>query len=160
MFQRGRLRRWVADNLAQEIEGSPIEINILPVASYDANTNAAAPPALRFVKPLLLVELFRKCGSGVYFLCKGEDVVYVGQAQEIMARVGAHVSFKEFDRVYYTPVPKSDLSDVETAFIHALRPRYNFSKTGYLVTPRAKDNVPEGVLQQAAQAVQKSNSLE
>jgi excinuclease UvrABC nuclease subunit len=64
---------------------------------------------------------------GVYFLCKDNDVIYVGQSVTPSSRIASHTrdSQKKFDRVYLLPVPQSELNDVEAAFIHHLQPVAN-----------------------------------
>lgn len=67
--------------------------------------------------------------AGVYFLCLGNEVVYVGQATKVGARVGAHFD-KEFDRVYYISCRESELTDYEGAFIYHLKPKLNRTTCG------------------------------
>ena len=70
---------------------------------------------------------------GVYFLCQGDEVVYVGQSVSVPDRVMSHIresrrpAGKMFDplRIFYLPVPESELLRVESEFIARLRPRYN-----------------------------------
>lgn len=50
-----------------------------------------------------LPELFGK--MGVYFLFKGDDVVYVGQSKNILRRVGDHTETKDFDSFGYIVCP-------------------------------------------------------
>lgn len=38
---------------------------------------------------------------------------------------------KTFDAVYYLPVPKNELSVVESFFIEILKPKYNYGERGY-----------------------------
>lgn len=63
----------------------------------------------------------------VYFLCAGKEIIYVGQSVNLATRIGAHYGEKAglFDRVFFLPVPKERLNDVELAFITALSPRLN-----------------------------------
>lgn len=63
--------------------------------------------------------------SGVYFLLRGVEVVYVGQAQRIFRRVGEHVTTKDFDGFAYIPAPPHMLDKLESLYIHWLRPALN-----------------------------------
>lgn len=62
--------------------------------------------------------------SGVYFLLDGDEVVYVGQAVNVYARIGQHTD-KRFDRYAFVPCPVDSLDRLESLYIHCLRPRLN-----------------------------------
>jgi hypothetical protein len=66
---------------------------------------------------------------GVYFLLHGEDVVYVGQSKDIVARVNMHIDeqIKTFDRVLYLPCAQGLLDYYEKRLIALLRPHYNIA---------------------------------
>ncbi len=63
----------------------------------------------------------------VYFLCLGEEIVYVGQSIGLARRIIDHSEDdrKLFDRVFYLHVPKKQLSRIEAKFIAELKPRLN-----------------------------------
>ena len=67
--------------------------------------------------------------SGIYFLCDGQDVVYVGQSVSALGRVATHLAerIKEFlpERVFFLPCPAEDLTRIENHYIRLLRPKYN-----------------------------------
>jgi len=67
--------------------------------------------------------------SGVYFLYNEDELVYIGQAQNIAARILQHIceGVKDFNRVRYDLVPIESLNVVETALIKSLKPRLNKS---------------------------------
>ena len=64
---------------------------------------------------------------GIYFLIHRDEVVYVGQSVNVLARVMQHVreGIKKFDAVFYLDVSVAALSAVEYAFIQYLTPKYN-----------------------------------
>jgi hypothetical protein len=66
--------------------------------------------------------------SGVYFLLDGDEVVYVGQAVNVYARIGQHVG-KRFDRYAFVPCSVDALDRLESLYIHCLRPRLNGVQT-------------------------------
>lgn len=75
-------------------------------------------------------EIIRNSGktphlTGVYFLIKNEEVVYVGQSVNIISRVSAHVKQKEFDRFAFVPCDAQDLDVLESLYIHFLQPELN-----------------------------------
>lgn len=69
----------------------------------------------------------------VYFLCDGEDVVYVGKSTSVYERVRNHIrdnekggdSAKTFERWFYIRIPPERLDAAEQAWIAFLQPRYN-----------------------------------
>lgn len=63
--------------------------------------------------------------SGVYFLIKGQRVVYVGQSVNVYARVASHAPTKDFDSFTYIPLPVYQLDAAESLYIHALKPEQN-----------------------------------
>jgi excinuclease UvrABC nuclease subunit len=63
--------------------------------------------------------------SGVYFLCKGSTIVYVGKAKNIARRVRSHVGVKDFDTFMTMRVPEEMLASVEMHWIQRLQPKLN-----------------------------------
>ena len=69
--------------------------------------------------------------GAIYLLIANGDVVYVGQTQRLVARIGLHISgdkrtsVKSFDTVRWFPCEIDDLDAYEGALIRFLRPRYN-----------------------------------
>lgn len=66
-----------------------------------------------------------KCG--IYFLFDGNEVVYVGQSVNILARINVHLAQekKAFDAFAFVEYPQDVLNEVEAAYIVKLCPRYN-----------------------------------
>jgi hypothetical protein len=63
---------------------------------------------------------------GVYFLCSGDEVVYVGYSMHPVTRVYSHISDeKDFDRAFYAPCPKERVEEIEAAFLLLLKPKLN-----------------------------------
>lgn len=63
----------------------------------------------------------------VYLLIQDEDVVYVGQTNDIYTRLKEHARHKKFNRVVFLQVPKDCLNMVEEHYINAFKPIYNGS---------------------------------
>jgi hypothetical protein len=72
----------------------------------------------------------------IYFLCQGNDVVYVGKSTNLAARLPQHPADKVFDRVFYLIVRLEELDRIEGEYIRALSPRYNGTM------PRVPEAVP------------------
>lgn len=126
MFKLPDARAWIAKNLAQKFEGKPLPFECRIIIDNSPAPLAALPLALQQIADRLIFqpEISRVCG--VYFLCKQGEVVYVGQSISTGARIAEHGKCgKDFDFAFIMPIPASDLSTVEGAFIRALKPRLN-----------------------------------
>jgi hypothetical protein len=68
-------------------------------------------------------------GPGIYFLWDGDEVVYVGLALSIAARLrlGAHHVMKPSYRVSWVTVEPEDMAYAECFYIGILRPKRNFA---------------------------------
>lgn len=95
-------------------------------AAQQVSTITGLPPALAEIKGLR--ELPPPIGAGIYFLYKGEDVVYVGQSLNPTVRVFAHRLWKDFDRVFVLECAVVALDWLESFYIHKLRPPGNHSR--------------------------------
>lgn len=80
-----------------------------------------------------------KC-SGVYFLTRGNRVVYVGQSTNVFHRVASHTSSKQFDSMAWVPCDPSSLDRLESLYIHVLKPELN-ANTG----PAGSKSAPIGL---------------
>lgn len=69
--------------------------------------------------------------SGVYFLMRGTEVVYVGQSVDVLGRVRYHrrVSHAYFDRAAYIQVEPEKLIEQEEFWIRFFQPVENSAKT-------------------------------
>ncbi len=63
--------------------------------------------------------------SAVYFLCQGDEVVYVGKTGNLIQRLGCHKSTIKHDRSFYLPCASDDLAATESKFIKLLNPLFN-----------------------------------
>jgi hypothetical protein len=94
------------------------------------------PECLKIVPNVRREDLF--VPARVYFLTKAtdssfckdrdttEEVVYVGQTiAPWPARIKQHIGEKDFDKVYSIVVRHDQLSEVESMYIHQMKPVYN-----------------------------------
>lgn len=58
----------------------------------------------------------------VYFLCKDDKVIYVGQTVNLYVRLDYHRKHKDFDSVFFIEVNKRDLLKVESYYAKRLTP--------------------------------------
>jgi len=140
LYRIADLKRWGARNLAACCEGRPLPMRVELNVHLDAVPALNAPKSIRDIPGL--IEL--PCGSqpGVYFLVKGEEVVYVGQSVSPLNRIGTHVAQRGtlFNRVFMIAVPEPMLDAVEGALIRWLKPRLNYTKDGELRAPGNPEN--------------------
>lgn len=65
--------------------------------------------------------------KGVYFLLKGEDVIYIGQSVNMERRLTDHC-FKDYDAFVF--VPSDNREDLEAEMIRLIKPIGNTQNTG------------------------------
>jgi hypothetical protein len=127
-YRRDEIYGWIQNNAVRHHPGLPIPKAIDVVVPYDRMGASVPPPALRSMDGLCQLAITAAC-PGVYFLCHGADVVYVGQSERVLDRICSHIreDNKEFnrDRVFFLPCPKTQLLEIEAHYIKLLKPRYN-----------------------------------
>ncbi|MDT8901154.1 GIY-YIG nuclease family protein [Anaeroselena agilis] len=83
---------------------------------------------LALSRPIVKEDLLQ---SIIYFLFKGDEVVYVGQSKHGVSRVFAHIHQspgdykKSFDRFTITPCEESELNNLEAFYVLKFKPKYN-----------------------------------
>lgn len=108
-------------------------INFLPndTAIFKISPLANVPAALSTIKDLRKIPFSAfDSPSGVYFLCLGAEIVYIGQAKSILFRLSTHKKEKEFDSVYFIHCHVEQLCPLEKALIHYYQPKLNNSMIG------------------------------
>jgi len=134
----------------QSLERLPEAVR-LRVIGYlaDKYANAAVlvrptpPQSLARIKGLLAGPVGpRACGPGVYFLCDGPEVAYVGSSCEVYSRAAQHIGSKVYDRWYWIAVPPPAVTGVEGGFIRFLQPTCNRNRRGVLTAPACGDINP------------------
>jgi hypothetical protein len=69
--------------------------------------------------------------KGIYFLLKKisnvmYEIVYIGQSENILSRIGQHIVNKQFSNYSHIPILcSSSLNDIERFLIRVYSPRYN-----------------------------------
>lgn len=111
----------------QEVEAKKITA-IVKIQCYDEKiTNSDnVPVEISRIEDLYkLPKTLFNSGSCIYFLCRENKVVYVGQALNIHARLVEHHRCKNFDNVFYIRVSANRLNIIENSLIAYLKPEYN-----------------------------------
>lgn len=139
-FRISEVKEWCAKHAIDKIKGKPLHTAIR--IHVNAPPPSEPPPSsIREIEDLQQLPM-NEYPSGIYFLCKDKDVIYVGQSISPFSRVQQH-GF-DFDRVYLLPIPRSELNEVESAFIKALRPSGNGrTGSGKMVAPRSDEDPAE-----------------
>ena len=80
--------------------------------------------------PLSISRNDSRAGAGVYFLVKGDEVVYVGSSVNVLERVSKHASGstetdKDFDGSFAVFLPERDIRWAEACLINSLKPTHN-----------------------------------
>lgn len=137
LFRFQEIQRWVTANLLQHNPGKVVNEE-LTVVTYPPVADAESIPESLLHMAGVLKEgvMPERYGPGVYFLCLGDAVVYVGQSTHPASRIMQHLEGKEFDRYYILPVPRSQLDTVEGAFIRTLNPSQQGRRKNTIVAPR------------------------
>lgn len=78
----------------------------------------------RIVDPYSFIKTARHCGSIVYFLYDGDELVYVGKTGRGLARVYEHTK-KVFTHVSFQYCDDEYLDELEQAYIAIYKPKYN-----------------------------------
>lgn len=63
--------------------------------------------------------------AGIYFLVRGETVVYIGSSRNVLPRIAAHKKDKVFDSYFIVEANEDDLLNIETEYIAEFTPEYN-----------------------------------
>jgi len=80
--------------------------------------------------------------SGVYFLIRHFEVVYVGQSINVFGRIGQHAASKEFDSFSFIPAHPLELDVLESLYIHTLHPPLNAKRnSGHSAAPLRLDEI-------------------
>jgi excinuclease UvrABC nuclease subunit len=73
--------------------------------------------------------------SGIYFLIKDKEIVYIGQSGDVHARLSQH-KFKDFDSVSVITCNADKLDKIESIYIMTYRPKLNgLLSNGDIITP-------------------------
>lgn len=128
LYKRGEIRKWVEENLLRRSDGMPVPKRLQVLKAVDRLSTSSPPTTISAIGSLLHIPVTAIC-PGIYFLCQDDEVVYVGQAVSVLARIACHIgeNLKEFDheRIYFLPCPREHLSEVERQWIQELKPKYN-----------------------------------
>ncbi len=119
----------ISDFDIMQVEAKKIP-DVIKIQCYDEKVTASDEIPIEISKIDSLFKLPKtlfNSGSCIYFLCKNERVVYVGQSENVHQRLVEHMKSKDFDAVFYLRVPAHKMNKIESALISYLKPEYNKS---------------------------------
>jgi hypothetical protein len=138
LFRIGEVRELLSKNVLQRVNGKALPQQIIvSVAKDRIDDYRNVPEGLRQIPGLVDItgEMRR---SGIYFLCDGNELLYIGQSVSVSSRISTHHHEGKFNRVIFMAWPPDDLNDVEGALIRALNPPLNGrTPTGRIMSPRS-----------------------
>lgn len=83
---------------------------------------------------ILALPRLRTDVTGIYFLFKDDECVYVGKSRRVHLRVAEHMRrdfrFKDFNTYSWLACSEADASSLEAYYISLLRPRLNIVWSG------------------------------
>src|SRR5690348_9199260 len=87
---------------------------------------------------------------GVYFLCTGNEVMYVGQSEAIAGRLNDHKTkhHTRYEVAFYIPVAGGEKlrKQIEAGYIWIIRPRYNRVKPKMVISDLEAEFAIRGML--------------
>jgi hypothetical protein len=130
LFRPSEVKAWAAANLLQRNEARPLPFDLRVVFEPPRADHNIRPLGLSQLDGLRDITPLVELCSGVYFLCAGPEVIYVGQSIEPAVRIASHrTNGLSFSRIFFLPVPQWRLNAVEAAFIRLLQPLKNGGRT-------------------------------
>jgi hypothetical protein len=124
-FAISELKQWASRELLRKYDGRSIPTDLFIVYEAGKVDLYAVPKAIQDLEGLRDATELLQLRSGIYFLCELGHVVYVGQSINVGSRISSHRNGKDFDRIFFLPWPRFDLSRIEAALIKVLRPPLN-----------------------------------
>lgn len=130
LFDTKELLEWVNKNWLTKNQcfvSQHLHFVCFDYEKYRINNYDGVPNELAFIKELyILPSTVSSTPPGIYFLCNGKEIVYIGQSRNVGNRIPNHRG-KEYDRVFFIPCHVNQLCDFERALIRRFKPPLNSS---------------------------------
>ena len=130
-FIQAELNSWMIDNLIKQrrfVLEQELNIQYVDYDIHKISETDIVPSELTRIKSLLKLPIaLISTPPGVYFLCKEQNIVYIGKAKNVYARILNHIDegIKKFDRVYFIPCHINNITPFETALLKCFKPPLN-----------------------------------
>lgn len=131
-FLPSEVNEWFRSFIYERPAISPVHLNFI---NYDSNEYKLGPAdlipqSLAVIKQLKKIPLATfETPPGIYFLCKDQEIVYIGQAQCVASRVLAHKTQKDYDSIFFIHCHINQLCPTEKALIRFFKPKLNYHMT-------------------------------
>ncbi len=89
---------------------------------------------------------------GIYFLFKGNDIVYIGQSVDIFSRMRTHRRVIDFDFFSFIWCEKEELNSTELNYIQFYKPILN---KNYYVGKKYRPSIPNGEIKKSSFTITK-----
>lgn len=99
-------------------------------AILDEYRNRVAPSLDEIVAQAEASRVPLLSGPGVYFLWRGDEIIYICMSRTFHTRLASHLWCKQFDTYSFVPVPEQHVLQVEAALIRKFRPELNYKHAG------------------------------
>ena len=90
-FKIAELRQWFDGNAVQADGGLPMPTWLSLIVPFESRPTNDAPASISRLIGLCHIDPAHLLCPGVYFLCQGDDVVYVGQSVCVSDRMMSHI---------------------------------------------------------------------
>ena len=132
--KKGRGSRWSREELDKVLAtcrvaaGEPSRWPKQPrVTAGKYITNQRFEALLKISNVIANKTKFPYSGPAVYFLFQGDELVYIGQTVNLLARVASHFGRKGFDHFSHIICDRSELAALERIAIVKYRPKLNLA---------------------------------
>lgn len=107
---------------------APADTSSLALVSAPVSVLRARRSIPYFEGDILRAAIPTRLASGVYFLIRDGEIVYVGQSVDVLHRIARHRrEGRQFDAYSFIECEPSDLDDLERTYIRAFVPEGNLS---------------------------------
>lgn len=114
-----------ADGLKVKIKGLEQRLSSLDYTyKMSAISASLTNKTLLQAEEIVRVALPWNMTKGVYFLVHKDEVVYVGQSNNVYSRISQHVD-KVFDKFAFVQCEANLMNKLESLYIHVLKPKLN-----------------------------------
>jgi hypothetical protein len=86
-------------------------------------------PSVDIDKKTILENAIPRPASGIYFLIKNEEIIYIGKAVSVFARLIQHPV--KFDKFHFIQCEEKDLSITEKVLISKFKPAQNIREVNF-----------------------------
>jgi len=127
-FIPSELNYWLENNYINEVSGDYKINNFVNITELNTKPTSKIPQeqyTITNLKELVLTSA--NLLPSVYFLCKDEQIQYIGKSVYLHSRISQHFAenVKEWDSIFYINCPINKLDEMEASLIKFYQPPLN-----------------------------------